>query len=467
MANGLGGDFSSFERDPKELAEEIARKKHPNGAGQSNGYASAAASAEPPWPEIDPAAYYGLPGNIVRTIAPHSESDPVALLMTLLTYFGNAIGRGPYYQVEGDRHAANLFCLIVGASGKARKGVSDGRIRQIFKMAEPDWCNCRIVSGLSSGEGLIWEVRDQITRMVKDGKGPNKVEDVVDEGVSDKRLMVVQSEFGGALRVMQREGSILSTVIRDAWDRGDLGTLVKHSPTRATGAHISIIGHITGTELRRLLDQTSMANGFGNRFLFACVKRSQYLPFGGQLEDGAVCVMAEEVSEAIARARKIGRIYWSEQAAEGWEKIYPGLSSGRPGLLGALTDRADAQTIRVAMNYALWEGTARISLDHLMAARAVTDFCEQSVRYIFGDSLGDPVADTILAALKNAERSGLPRTEISNLLSRHSSSGQIGRALKELSDRRLATMRMISSGTGRPAETWFAASRHGAADAQP
>jgi hypothetical protein len=119
------------------------------------------------------------------------------------------------------------------------------------------------------------------------------------------------------------------------------------------------------------------------------------------------------------------------------------------------------------MNYAFWEGAVRISLDHLMAARAVTDFCERSVRYIFGDSLGDPVADTIMGALQNAERSGLTRTEISNLLSRHSSSGQIARALRELSDRQLATMRMISSGTGRPAETWFAASRHGAADARP
>jgi hypothetical protein len=114
------------------------------------------------------------------------------------------------------------------------------------------------------------------------------------------------------------------------------------------------------------------------------------------------------------------------------------------------------------MNYALWEGVDRISIDHLMAARAVTDFCERSVRYIFGDSLGDPVADTILAAIKNAGASGLTRTEISNLLSRHSSSGQIGRALKELSDRHLATMRMVSSG-GRPTETWFAAAQNGAA----
>jgi Protein of unknown function (DUF3987) len=41
----LGGDYSSFERDPKDLAEEIARKKKPNGAGGGG--------EEPPWGEPD------------------------------------------------------------------------------------------------------------------------------------------------------------------------------------------------------------------------------------------------------------------------------------------------------------------------------------------------------------------------------------------------------------------------------
>jgi hypothetical protein len=43
MANGLGGDFSSFERTPEELAEEIPRKKKPNGID----------GVEPPWGEPD------------------------------------------------------------------------------------------------------------------------------------------------------------------------------------------------------------------------------------------------------------------------------------------------------------------------------------------------------------------------------------------------------------------------------
>src|SRR5262245_18996660 len=81
---------------------------------------------------------------------------------------------------------------------------------------------------------------------------------------------------------MKREGNILSRVIRDAWDgRERLQTLTKNSPTKATNACISIVAHITVEELRRMLDETAMANGFANRFLFACVKRSTLLPLGG------------------------------------------------------------------------------------------------------------------------------------------------------------------------------------------
>src|SRR5437660_7321035 len=120
--------------------------------------------------------------------------------------------------------------------------------------------------------------------------------------------MVIESEFSGALRVMQREGNILSRVLRDAWDRGDLATMTKNSPARATGAGISIVGHITAAELRECLDRTDMANGFANRFLFACVRRSKLLPFGGNLPDVAIMTMAEPIAVAVRFARQVGQV---------------------------------------------------------------------------------------------------------------------------------------------------------------
>src|SRR5262249_33688502 len=120
----------------------------------------------------------------------------------------------------------------------------------------------RVGSGLSSGEGLIWEVRDPITKRerVKEKGQPVRFEEVeADPGVTDKRLLVFEPEFANVLRMIERQGNILSAVLRMAWDSGSLRTLVKNNPARATGAHVSLIGHVTAEELHRYLSTTEVA----------------------------------------------------------------------------------------------------------------------------------------------------------------------------------------------------------------
>jgi hypothetical protein len=153
-----------------------------------------------------------------------------------------------------------------------------------MERVEPEWRQDRISYGISSGEGLIWAVRDPIeeTKPIR-GKGRFTGEYIANHGEDDKRLLVIEAEFANVLKVMAREGNTLSPVIRCAWDSGNLKTMVKNSPARATNAHISIVGHITRDELRRLLTQTESANGFANRFCWLAVKRSKCLPDGGAI----------------------------------------------------------------------------------------------------------------------------------------------------------------------------------------
>src|SRR5262249_18350985 len=119
----------------------------------------------PRWP--DPPgeeAFYGLPGRIVRTIEPSTEADPVALLAQTLVAFGNVIGRGAHFTVGGDDTHAHELAVLVGRTSKARKGTSWGRVIRLFHEAAEEWASERVQSGLSSGEGVIWAVRDPITR---------------------------------------------------------------------------------------------------------------------------------------------------------------------------------------------------------------------------------------------------------------------------------------------------------------
>src|SRR5262249_11205302 len=114
------------------------------------------------WPIMDEAAYYGPASDVVRIIAPDSESDPVAILAQYLAAFGNIVGSAPHFFIESDRHTANLFVALVGISAKGRKGTAGSRVRAIAKIADQTWFMERTASGLSSGEGLIYAVRNQI-----------------------------------------------------------------------------------------------------------------------------------------------------------------------------------------------------------------------------------------------------------------------------------------------------------------
>src|SRR5262245_28828389 len=66
----------------------------------------------PGWPEpLAAEAFHGLAGEIVSVLEPHSEADPVGLLMHLLVSFGNVVGRAPHFVVGGTVHHANLYCV--------------------------------------------------------------------------------------------------------------------------------------------------------------------------------------------------------------------------------------------------------------------------------------------------------------------------------------------------------------------
>jgi hypothetical protein len=232
------------------------------------------------WPTMDEAAYYGLAGDIVRTMEPHTEADPVAILAQLLTYVGNVGGNTAHYQHEEDLHHTNLFVTLVGASSKGRKGVSGNRAKSVLKDVDPTWIADRMKGGLSSGEGLISEVRDEVRRWnVKDQE-----EEIIDPGVKDKRLMITEPEFARVLAVAQRQGNNLSMILRQAYDSSQLSTMMRNSPLIATNPHISQVTHITVEELRAELTRTDVANGFANRYMNFLVKRSKLLPHGGNLD---------------------------------------------------------------------------------------------------------------------------------------------------------------------------------------
>lgn len=349
--------------------------------------------SNPPWPVLDPAALYGLPGKVVQEILPHTESDPVALLVSFLTAFGNAVGPLPAAKADAAQHPARLFTVLVGDTSRARKGTSWRNIKRIFEIADPTWVDECLVGGMATGEGLISTVKD-----------PN----------FEKRALCIEEEFARTLIMGNRGNNILSQIVREAYDNGNIRTMTK-KPMIATGAHIGIIGHCTMEELTVRLSFLHRVSGFANRFLWFATRRSKLLPSGGSLDENKMKMLSIDVVDKLADARDVRRLTRTPHAERLWEHYYKQIDAETlRGEVGALTARSEAHLLRLSVAYALTDATDKIDVPHLEAAWALLRYSVDTLIYIFG--FGDPLIDQLFTAIRESKQ-GLSLTQQNDLFS--------------------------------------------------
>ena len=399
------------------------------------------APIDPQWPKPKGPMFHGITGDIVRLATANSEADPVAVAVTHLVWAGAAFGRTRFLPIGDDNHHARLFSVIVGESSRARKGTSTKAPKRIWDRAfdyleqssqeaggnlAPEFSKLNVSSGpMSSGEGIIFEIRDGES-FVTNGEW--------DLGVPDKRLLIIEGEFGAVLRAAQRSGNTLSTMLRSAWDGTNLAPIVKHCRISATDPHVCIVGHITVQELNALLSSVDIFNGFANRILWMLVRRSKLVAIPEPMPDAEVDKLAQELARLMTHARSPGPnggcMRMTNHAADYWATIYPELTQDHPGVFGVITSRAEAQALRLALTFAQLDGEEMIGEQHIEAALACIRYSADSVGLIFGDADPDPDANKVLTALK--KNGPMSQTEMGNLFGRHKNKAQLASLLERL-----------------------------------
>lgn len=395
------------------------------------------------------AALIGVAGRWVEASAPYTEAHPAGVLVSFLAAAGNAIGLEPHLQVGPTRHGANEFVALVGPSATGRKGeAADVGMRPV-EHADPGWAADRVHSGFGSGEAVIKLLSDK-----------SDADDDEDPEPPDPRLLVREGELAGPLAVASREGSTLSTTLRNAWDGKPLENhTVTRGMLRASTSHVSIVAAITAEELRRRLTATDQANGFANRFLFVAVRRARVLPEPPPLPANLVAEFSEYLARVIVHAQKLGGVRRDEAASDAWREAYEAeLSVDRPGLVGACCSRAEAHAARLSLLFALLDGRDMIGLEHHNAALALWRYCERSVRMVWGDLLGDAVADRILDEARLRGR--LTRTDVNDLFGGHRSAAELDAALDQLVIHEYLRVEVRPTG-GRPTRVYFACGESG------
>jgi hypothetical protein len=375
------------------------------------------------WPRLDPAALFGTAGEIVKSVAPHTEADSAALLVQLLAVFGCTVGAGPHVWVANAQQRALLHPLIVGRTSDGAKGTALSVVEAVRRRALPDF-DAQTTSGLSSAEGLIEAVRD--------GTADE------DPGIEDKRLLVKESEYRIVLTRARREGNTLGPVLRQAWDGDTLRTLSRSSNRlTATDAHIVVVGHITPREFTNTVSGADISGGSVNRLLICLSKRARLHPRFGNIPRDVLDSAAQMFSAAHSAAWGRDRVDFDDTFWPAWERAYRELNRDRPESDATdATARGVPQVLRLSLLYALMDTAKMITAQHLGAAQALWRYCEASAVWLFSSY----DAETLRAAstgltefIRKAGSEGRTRTDISRgFFKGHASSDEISRQLSEV-----------------------------------
>jgi hypothetical protein len=406
--------------------------------------------ALPPRPEMF--LRHGVIGDFLRRVEHETEAHPAALAGQLVVGIGNCIGRGPHAVVGRTLHHPNLFLAVVGNTGAGRKGTGGDLVADCLRPADETWATWCHSPNLVSGEGVIDALRDPVVKLVpKKGGGPDDFEQTtIDPGVADKRLLITCAELASAFKAGNRENSILSQTLREAWDGKSLRTMAKNCARTATDPHLSIVGHVTRQELVKVARESDIFGGTFNRFMFLLSDRARLLPHGGDLDD--LGTVPARIADVVAFARGVGRVRRSPAADRLWEQVYAELTTPvGSDLLAAVLSRGEAQTLRLSLLMALVCKRATIEADDLAAALDLWRYAAASARVIFGQ-VHDPLFEKIVAAVN--ERPGITRTGLHQRLGWKLGSAELVAALSRVQAAG-AVHHERAETRGRPAERWL------------
>lgn len=399
-------------------------------------------------PALHPAALHGPLGDAVARLHPSTEAHPAGVLVQLLGLIGAMIGDGPHIVIGGSEHPARIWPLVIGPTGKGRKGEALAQARKFvrsFSSFSSYFVDNCLASGLSSGEGLVAHFQ-QSSKSEQD---------------QDRRLAVTEVEFARPLAASKREHSTLGPILRSLWEDDAAQIMTRTEPLKVHGIHLVVIGHITARELRLKLSDADVSGGTVNRFLPVAVSRSKLLdeePPEPNTADLAAQLGATVQKANNAPARRYRR---SESAQTYWSAIYRTLSDSDTddGPLGEILARAPAYVLRVALLYAVLDESDDIEREHLAAGLAVVKYAIDSARTIFGDLAASGDEAKLSTALQDAEEQGLTRAQISKVFSGNRDATTLDALINSLAEKELIHSHKSTPEKGRPTTTFVWANK--------
>ena len=358
-------------------------------------------------PKASKAMFPGLLGDIVTLCTAHSEAVPVAVAAYALAWFSALIGPLRFVQIGDECRRLNNFMLLVGPTGMG-KGTSEYGPKKIFKQVEEclqtqfdnQWQQGQTEGiaefpqldvhegGLSSGEGLAAAKADSL----KIGKDETAIE------ITDKRFLIIESEFGNVLNMAERQGNTLSHVLRNGYDGKIIRPLTKRDRVCVTDPYFVLVGNITPGELCGHRQNAVMSvNGMLNRMLILWTSTTRRQPIPEPVNAAKLSELSDRLMQCIMFARRNSfECHYRKQstlarpvtldatAKQLWVDVYPQLVN-LPDCeqIRALCRRHRLHILILASLFALLDNRNVINSCDLSAALDWSNFSRQSVLYVY------------------------------------------------------------------------------------
>lgn len=385
----------------------------------------------------------------VRAIEPHTEADPVGVLAALLSMTSCALSK-PRLVIGGKKHPLGVWTLLVGETGKGRKGTALAAAKAVMDGAYPDFVDLHEATGITSGAGVIKflaERQEGAFEAKDDAEAAGEAYDGLQPG--DLRALFLEEEYVNVMNRAKRDGS-LSGVLRKAWDGVTLASMTAKNGARIAGAHVVIHGHTVPREFRTAISGTDISGGTYNRLLTVHVQRSQRLRFGYVMPPNALRAAQDALRDGIAAARKVKEVAFTDAAL--------GLLNGRLGdeieewdegdeTVRSFASRALDQVTRIAAIYALVDRRRSVGADDVTAAWHFVRYALESVRFLMGAGNSDGLEARIRTYVVQAGAAGIKSGELYRKLGRLADAAAIGAAIESMPE----ITRERRTGAGRPA----------------
>jgi putative DNA primase/helicase len=399
---GMSGtqlEFLPAEAEPPPLSATAALSATGKAASDA-----AAESRGEKCPALPDAAWYGLSGEYRGISGPCTEASHSYHYACFVSAVGACMGRSVYFERAG-RHYPNLYIVLVGPSGGARKSTA---LRFGLDLVEAIDSKIAIAWTLDSREGFLQDL-DELGKSRAHNSGVTAI-----LRLEELRSLIDKASMEGLRNIVP--------LLAHAYDcPRSLQVRTRKNPVTVVKPTLSLVAATTWDWLQGIRSP-DLLGGLGNRMMWVSGEPGAAIPAPPRPDGERLDTIVRELRRCIAYWRRKGTSEFSfnPSAAKLWETIYGELYGHRneDPLIANLGERLQNHCLKIALIFAALDRRPIIERHHLEAAYAFTQFLYEGLWYLFRGFGMSPMGQLDEKIIEAVKREGPNGTRLPKLKKR-------------------------------------------------